>query len=135
MQKIFLRYTKFQPDLNNYLNLDEFQTLSPLTVGKKRSNLTSLLNYLGDNDIHELCDCEQRNVTAHLCNISNLSTSTISGRCFIFRHFFNYLYHEGIIPYSSNELFPVIFTNKRDRILSFYSSKEVRKRSIGSFQT
>lgn len=29
--------------------------------------------------------------------------------------------------YSGNELFPVIFTNKRERILSFYSPNEIRR--------
>lgn len=60
-------------------------------------------------------------------NISSLSTSTKSGKTFILRHFFNFLYAQGLILYSGRELFPVIVTNKRDRILSFYSEEEVRK--------
>lgn len=38
----------------------------------------------------------------------------------------NDLYNEKITLFSGNELFPVIVTNKRDRILSFYSEEEVK---------
>jgi len=127
MPKIKLKYPEFNTILNEYLNLDEFSTLSNLTISGKRIALSSLLNYLGDIGITNLQNCQQKHVTAHLCSIANLSSSTISGRCFIFRHFFNYLYKKGITPYSGNELFPVIFTNKRARILSFYSIEEIKK--------
>lgn len=127
MPKITLKYQGFKPILEEYLTLDEFKTLSSLTISAKRIALTSFLNHLGDNGITNLQDCLQKHVTSHLCSIATLSSSTISSRCFIFRHFFNYLYNEGITPYSGNELFPVIFTNKRDRVLSFYSVEEIKK--------
>lgn len=127
MHKITLQYQEFNNVLEGYLTLKEFKTLSSLTISAKRIALTSFLNHLGNNGIMTLKDCLQKHVTSHLCSIATLSSSTISGRCFIFRHFFNYLYGQGITPYSGNELFPVIFTNKRDRILSFYSVEEIKK--------
>ncbi len=56
-----------------------------------------------------------------------MSSSTKSGKLFILRHFFNYLYDENYIFFSGNELFPVIVSNKRDRIISFYSETEIKK--------
>lgn len=60
-------------------------------------------------------------------NISILSSSTRSGKAFILRHFFNFLHSQNLISYSRKELFPVIVTNKLDRILSFYSEDEIKK--------
>ena len=45
-------------------------------------------------------------------SISGMSSSTKSGKLFILRHFFNYLYDENYIFFSGNELFPVIVSNK-----------------------
>lgn len=68
-----------------------------------------------------------QNVTGFLESLSELSSSTKSGKLFILRHFFNYLYDEKHIIFSGKELFPVIVSNKRDRILSFYSEAEIKK--------
>jgi site-specific recombinase XerD len=127
MRKITLRYPEFETVIEDYLSLDEFRALSVLTILSKRIAITSFLNHLGDNGITGLQNCLQKHVTSHLSSIATLSASTISGRCFIFRHFFNYLHQQGTVPYSGYELFPVIFTNKRERILSFYSVDEIRK--------
>lgn len=125
--KILLRYNVYLDILEEYLNLEEFRNLSPLTISSKRLTITSFLNYLGDNNVKDFHHCLQKNVTGYLSSIANLSSSTISGRTFILRHFFNYLNRGNLTLFSGYELFPVIFTNKRERILSFYSIEEVRR--------
>lgn len=127
MPKTILQYQHYETILKAYLQLEEFANLSDLTINQKRIAITQLMNYLGDNGVYSFSDCIQRYITNHIDQISNLTHSTISGRLFIFRHFFNHLYQEGITNYSGNELFPVIFTNKRERILSFYSVEEVKR--------
>ena len=127
MPKTVLQYQCYATILNEYLHLEEFSTLSELTIKGKRLALTQFINYLGDNRIYTFSDCLQKHVSNHIYQISYLSNQTISGRLFIFRHFFNYLYQKGITTYSGNELFPVIFTNKRERILSFYSIEEIKQ--------
>jgi len=127
MPKTILRYQHYATVLSEYLHLEEFSNLSELTIKGKRTALTQLMNYLGDNGVYSFSDCLQKHVTNHINQISNLAHATISGRLFIFRHFFNHLYQEGITLYSGNELFPVIFTNKRERILSFYSVEEIKQ--------
>lgn len=125
--KLLLKYNAYAELLESYLTLDSFNCLSPLTISSKRLTIVSFMNYLGDNGITNIRSCRQMNVTNYLISISALSSSTISGRTFILRHFFNYLYDRDYIMYSGNELFPVIFTNKRERILSFYSPNEIKQ--------
>ncbi len=125
--KIFLRYDNYLDILEGYLNLEEFRSLSPLTISSKRVTITSFMNYLGDNNVKDFHHCIQKNVTGYLTSLANLSSSTISGRTFILRHFFNYLNSRNLTLFSGNELFTVIFTNKRERILSFYSIEEIRR--------
>ena len=125
--KLLLRYDNFLDALENYLKIKEFGHLSPLTLSSKRLTIVSFMNYLGDNNVKDFQHCTQKNVTGYLTSLANLSSSTISGRTFILRHFLNYLNDKNLILFSGNELFPVIFTNKRERILSFYSISEIRR--------
>lgn len=124
--KIILRYDSYQNIIQQYLLLAEFKDKAADTMNAKRLTIMELCNYLGDNGIHSFHDCQQKHVSGFLCSISALATSTISGKTFILRHFFNYLYAQKLCSYSGQELFPVIVTNKRDRILSFYSDEEVK---------
>ena len=125
--KIILRYPKYQNIIDQYLSLDEFEEKAVETMRSKRVIVTTFCNYLGDQGIESINLCLQKHVVGFMENILSLSTSTKSGKTFILRHFFNFLYAQGLILYSGRELFPVIVTNKRDRILSFYSEEEVRK--------
>ncbi|OLS33571.1 hypothetical protein [Bacillus sp. MRMR6] len=126
-RKLLLNYAIYSDILQEYLNLDEFKNLSPLTISLKRLTITSLMNFLGNNNVMEFHFCRQNHVTEYLNSISDLSSSTISACTFILRHFFNYLHRIYIILFSGDKLFPVIFTNKGERILSFYSIEEIKR--------
>lgn len=93
----------------------------------KRVTVASLCNYFGDVGITSFQECSPKNVTEFIDSISCLSSSTKTGKLFILRHFFNYLYNAGYTNFSGKELFPVIVSNKRERISSFYSEKEIKK--------
>jgi site-specific recombinase XerD len=125
--RITLRYPQYQSILDKYLELAEIKILVPSSIRRKESTITSLCNYLGDIGIFSFRSCQHQDIVNYLRHISDLAKSTISGISFIIRHFFNFLYCQKITLYSGNELFPVIVTNKRDRILSFYSEDEVKK--------
>jgi site-specific recombinase XerD len=126
-EKLLLKYDVYLDILEDYLSLNEFKNLSPLTISSKRLTITSLMNFLGGNGVMNFNNCKQKDVTGYLISLSHLASSTISGRTFMLRHFFNYLNKKNITLYSGNELFPVIFTNKRERILSFYSVDEIKR--------
>lgn len=125
--KVVLHYQEYNPIIESYLSLPEFESKAADTLRGKRVTITTLCNYLGDAKIYSFSKCSPKDVTGYLNSISHLASSTKSGRLFILRHFFNYLYNQKITIFSGNELFPVIFTNKRDRILSFYSEDEIIK--------
>ena len=125
--KIILRYSQYKSILDTYISLPEFQEKATETMRSKRVTITLLCNYLGDSGVTSFTECRPQNVTGFLDSISGVSSSTKSGKLFILRHFFNYLYDENYIFFSGNELFPVIVSNKRDRILSFYSETEIKK--------
>ncbi len=125
--KILLRYDIYSNILEEYLNLEEFKNLSPLTISSKRLTIASFMNYLGDNNVKDFQHCLQKNVTGYFSSLADLSSSTISGRTFILRNFFNFLSNKSLTLFSGNELFPIIFTNKQERILSFYSIEEIRR--------
>lgn len=125
--KIILRYPQYQNIINQYLSLEEFEEKAAETMRCKRVTVTAFCNYLGDNGIESIDSCLHKHVAGFMENISSLSTSTKSGKAFILRHFFNFLHAQKLILYSGRELFPVIVTNKRDRILSFYSEEEIKR--------
>lgn len=125
--KIILRYSQYQCLIDQYLSLNEFNDKATETIRAKRVTFTAFCNYLGNQGILSIELCTQSHVSDFMGSTSALSTSTKSGKSFILRHFFNFIYNQGYILYSGNELFPVIVTNKRDRILSFYSEAEVKR--------
>lgn len=125
--KLTLRYSQYQPILDDYLSLPEFDEKASETMRGKRVVVISLCNYLGSVGITNFDTCTPKDVTSYLTTLANLSSSTKSGKLFILRHFFNYLFSNKYITFSGSELFPVIVSNKRERILSFYSGTEVKK--------
>ncbi|ADK14049.1 MULTISPECIES: site-specific integrase [Clostridium] len=112
--KLLLKYDVYARLLKDYLSLDEFNNLSPLTISSRRLTIVSFMNYLGDNGVASIYNCNQKNVTNYLISICNLASSTISGRTFILRHFFNYLYNASYIMYSGNEFYHFIHLMKLD---------------------
>ena len=126
-KKFILHYPKYQNIVEQYLSLDEFCGKATETIRGKRVTIIAFCNYLGDNGIESINLCQQKHVVDFMENISILSSSTRSGKAFILRHFFNFLHSQNLISYSGKELFPVIVTNKLDRILSFYSEDEIKK--------
>lgn len=126
-KKFILHYPKYQNIVEQYLSLDEFCGKATETIRGKRVTIIAFCNYLGDNGIESINLCQQKHVVNFMENISILSSSTRSGKAFILRHFFNFLHSQNLISYSGKELFPVIVTNKLDRILSFYSEDEIKK--------
>ena len=125
--KLTLRYSQYQTILDDYLSSPEFNKKASETMRGKRVVVTSLCNYLGDVGITNFDACTPKDVTSYLTTLANLSSSTKSGKLFILRHFLNYLFSNKYITFSGSKLFPVIISNKRDRILSFYSETEIKE--------
>lgn len=50
-EKLLLKYDVYLDILEDYLSLNEFKNLSPLTISSKRLTITSLMNFLGGNGV------------------------------------------------------------------------------------
>ena len=114
--------TKYLNIYLDHLNPD----LSPSTLHNKQNNISVFLNYLSNHDIYNFENFDI-NIVFRFINSLNYAPQTISGLEFNLREFFDILHKTGLTDFECREVFPVIFTNKRDRIISFYSTEEVRK--------
>ena len=114
--------TKYLNIYLDHLNPD----LSPSTLHNKQNNISVFLNYLSNHDIYNFENFDF-NIVFRFINSLNYAPQTISGLEFNLREFFDILHKTGLTDFEGREVFPVIFTNKRDRIISFYRTEEVRK--------
>lgn len=114
--------TKYLNIYLDHLNPD----LSPSTLHNKQNNILVFLNYLSNHDIYNFENFDI-NIVFRFINSLNYAPQTISGLEFNLREFFDILHKTGMTDFEGREVFPVIFTNKRDRIISFYSTEEIRK--------
>lgn len=115
----------------NILNskyLDDFLTrsnhLNSNTARHKRSHITYFLAYLENKEI-DISNLKPVDVYDYIDSLS-LASQTISGIKFTIREFINFMYEQGFISFDGYKVFPVILTNKRDRILSYYSDEEIK---------
>ena len=114
--------------LQFYLNLfiaSQDPNLSTRTLYNKEYQALLFLKYLDSQDIHTLADFDVNVVYEFIASL-DYSSQTISGFQFNIRGFFDVMHDNNITSLSGRTVFPVIFTNKRDRILSYYETHEVR---------
>ena len=106
----------------DHLNPD----LSSSTIRNKKRYVSEFIGYLFENGVSDFENFDINQVYNYI-NSLNYASQTISLLEFILREFFDILYEAGHTDFDGRRIFPVIFTNKRDRIISFYSTEEVRK--------
>ncbi|MCD7890197.1 MAG: tyrosine-type recombinase/integrase [Oscillospiraceae bacterium] len=118
--------------MNNYLtkcfNLycDNLSSdLSENTVYNKSYYVQCFLETL-DDDFHDFKNFDFNFVYRYI-NSLDYASQTISGIEFVLRDFFNVLYENNLSNFDGKKIFPVIITNKRDTIPSYYSPEEVKK--------
>lgn len=100
--------------------------LAGSTVRSKRLYIEKFLTFLSDRGVNSFDDFDFSIVYAFINSLSYAS-QTLSLIRFIIREFFNILHESNIIDFDGRTIFPVIFTNKRDRIISFYETEEIKK--------
>ena len=115
-------------DKTKYINIFTSRQNSMLkqnTVERKSKIIENFLDYLSCNDIESLHEVKCTHVYDFF-NTKYLRHSTISGYQFAIRNFFDIMYREGLSSISGHQIYPTIFTNKRDTILSYYSNEEIK---------
>ena len=99
--------------------------LSPKTVNRKIYEVSKFFEYLDKQGIQSLEKLDIRHVYDYL-NSLDYASQTVSCIQFTLREFFDVMYKHDISDVDGRHIFPVIFTNKRDRILSYYNTDEIR---------
>lgn len=95
------------------------------TVRHKRQITRDFLAHLDSVGVRDLRGLDPDVVYGYVASL-DMASQTRSGIEFQIRDVFDVLCGLGLADTSGRELFPLIRTNKRDRILSFYSPEEVR---------
>ena len=99
--------------------------IKEVTVNRKLQTVRKFLNYLGDIQIEDLASLERKTVYEFLKSL-DYKSQTISGVQFTLRQFFNIMHEQGLVSFDGYQLFPMITTDKRESILSYYSPEEIK---------
>ena len=105
--------------------INQSENLCEKTIKRKIHEVTKLLLYIEAKDIPDFYAFNIQEIYNYI-NSLEYATQTKSGLQFTFREFFCTLNNFGMSPFDGYQVFPVIFTNKRDRILSHYSTDEIK---------
>ena len=118
---------QFHDILKEYEKLQTEKRISKRTIYTKKIILVRFLNFLDKQGIKDITALTSHKVLSYLHTLEKYSSSTRSGIMFSLRDFLLFLYSEGYIKNPLNNLFPVIFTNKYERLPSYYSTEEIHK--------
>jgi len=99
--------------------------LAKSTLRTKGYHITLLLDYLECKGIKDFTNFEIGKIYEFITSLS-FASQTISSIEFSIREFFDIMFTRKLSPVDGRQIFPVIFTNKRDRIISYYQSEEVQ---------
>lgn len=99
--------------------------LAECTVNSKCYTASLFLSYAYDNGIDDLSDFDL-SVVFRFINQLPYRSQTKSLVAFTLRNFFDILYKNGMSSVDGRRLFPVIFTNKRSTLPSYYTEEEIR---------
>ncbi len=103
------------------------------TITLQKNSIRLFLIYLENNNIFSFTTLSCNDIFSYI-HRSELAPSTKSLIAQILKKFFNFTYNQGITSFSGNSIFPKINYDSRERILSFYSSEEI-KELISSIDT
>ena len=114
-----------------YYALDAYlksQETTEKTVRGKSIQMTRFLNYLYKQGLSDLSLLTADTVLSYIKELQGIYTrNTVSGILFTLRNFLLFLYDSKINVNPLHQLFPVIFSNKLDRLPSYYHENEIKK--------
>ncbi|WP_298846149.1 site-specific integrase [uncultured Clostridium sp.] len=119
--------SQFNSVLEEYIQLQHDIQLSERTIQGKRIILINFLSFISKQQVKCINELTSKHVLLYIHTLSSYSQATKSGILFTLRDFLTFLYSSGYTIERINKLFPVIFSNKFERIPSYYSSDEMHK--------
>lgn len=117
---------QFKKTLEKYILLQKELQLSHRTIQGKKMQIIDFLSFLDNNDLMDLNNLMVDDVLLYLETLNKYASATRSGILFSIRDFLAFLFSNGYTESPLNHLFPVIFTNKFERIPSYYSIEEIQ---------
>jgi len=117
---------QFKDPFEEYIQLQRELRLSHRTLQGKKIQVIDFLSYLDNKDIIDLKNLIPDDVLFYLETLSKYANATRSGILFTLRDFLAFIFSKGYTASPLNHLFPVIFTNKFERIPSYYSIEEIQ---------
>lgn len=120
--------TEFKGILKHFIDVFYDSGLSERTIKSKEIQITRFLNYIRENFIEKIDQLSADVVLSYTKSLTEMgyARSTRSGILFTLRSFLSFLSKENYISIPLHELFPVIFSNKMERIPSYYYEEELK---------
>ena len=120
--------SEFEEVLSTFIKLGLESGLTERTMEAKYIKLAGFLNYIKESGIVSINLLKAESVLSYVKYISEkgYSASTRSGILFTLREFLFFLYNKGYTTVPMQQLFPVIFSNKMERIPSYYNEEELK---------
>ena len=119
--------SQFNSILDEYIQLQHEIYLSESTIKGKRIMIINFLSFISKQQVNRIHELTSNHVLLYINTLSSYLQSTKSGYLFTLRDFLTFLYSSDYTCEPINKLFPVIFSNKFERISSYYSSDEMKK--------
>ncbi|WP_077215149.1 site-specific integrase [Bacillus dakarensis] len=110
-----------------YIQLQKELQLSKRTLQGKKIQIIDFLSYIDKENLIGINNLMPEVVMVYLETLSKYASATRSGILFTLRDFLAFLFSKGYTESPLNQLFPVIFTNKFERIPSYYSIEEIQR--------
>lgn len=119
--------SEFSHVLEHYIRFVNTQGLSPKTVITKRIQMVRFLNYIKKQNLYSINELNTGIIIEFVTSLDKFgySSSTKSGMLFTLRHFLRFLYENNYCELQLHELYPIIFTNKQERLPSYYSEENL----------
>lgn len=117
---------QFHKILEKYEKLQLEKNLTERTVIEKKIILIRFLNFLNEQRITDIKKLTTNKVLYYIHTLKEYSNNSKAGIMFTLRDFLLFLNSEGYNKERLNNLFPVIFTNKSEKLPSCYTTDEIK---------
>ncbi len=118
---------QFEKIFKSYQKLERDRQLAQKTIQSKSSIVINFLIYLDKKGTGNLRGLSTTNIYGYVKSLEGYANATKSGILFTLRDFLKFLYTKDLIAKDVSNVFPVIVSNKFERITSFYSKTEINK--------
>lgn len=118
---------RFEKILKSYQKIQNDLQLSQKTIQSKSFKIKNFLIFLNKKRIGNLDKLSVSHIYDYCNSLRDYSSLTKSDILFTLRDFLKFLYRENLITKEASNVFPIIVSNKFERIPSFYTKTEVSK--------